>query len=193
MPKQALYTKEVIVGTCLEIIRTDGTDALSARSICKKLGCSVAPLFWAFENMEELLSEVRKAAQKLFSDYVADCVNYVPAFKEFGLRLIRFSREEPSLFRYLFLDKDSEDGFIDGIVQAGLRQNEPHFGLSPEQSEFIFRHIWPFACGLAVLSNRKPELYTEDTVSRMLSTQFQSLLMLVKSGTEVNDVKPKSI
>lgn len=48
--------------------------------------------------MEELLGEVRKTAQIQFMNYVADSVKYVPAFKEFGMRLIRFSREEPELY-----------------------------------------------------------------------------------------------
>ena len=191
MSKQAQFTKERIIGACLEIIRSDGPDALSARSICKKLGCSVAPLFWVFENMEQLLGEVRKAAQTLFIDYVADSIDYVPAFKEFGIRLIRFSREEPGLFHYLFLEKDAEVGFADSVITECLKRIEPHFGLSSEQSGFIFRQIWPFACGLAGLCNRAPGLYTEEMVSQMLSNQFQALLMLVKSGKEVVNIIPK--
>ena len=190
MAKRAQFTRESIINTSIEIIRSDGAGALSARSICKKLGCSVAPLFWAFTNMEELLGEVRKTAQIQFMNYVADSVKYVPAFKEFGMRLIRFSREEPELFHYLFLDKSSEAGFADSIVSEVLKQNEPHFDITPEQSGTIFKYIWPFACGLAVLSNKKPELYSEETVSEMLSIQFQALLMLVKSGKDVENIIP---
>lgn len=193
MSKQALFTRERIIGACMDIIRSEGADALSARSICKKLGCSVTPLFWVFKNMEELLGEVRKAAEKLFADYVADSINYVPAFKEFGLRLIRFAREEQQLFLYLFFDEAADEGFVYLEAMEGLRQNEPLFGLSPEQSEFIFRHIWPFACGLAVLSSKTPDLYSEETISRMLSNQFRALLMLAKSGEEAVDIKPRKM
>ncbi len=56
MPKHAQFTKETIIRTCIDIIKTEGAEALTARSICKKLGCSVAPLFWAFENMDKLMS-----------------------------------------------------------------------------------------------------------------------------------------
>jgi len=193
MPKHAQFTKETILTSCIEIIRTEGATALTARSICKKLGCSVTPLFWAFENMEDLMCEVRKAAQKKFTDYVADSIEYIPAFKEFGLRLIRFSREEPNLFHYLFLDKESDNGFSDSLAQGFLTQNEPHFDLSHEQSKFIWQHIWPFACGLALLCNKNPGQYSEELVSQMLSSQFQALLMLVKSGREAENISPKRI
>lgn len=190
MPKHAQFTKESIIDASIDIIRANGAGALSARTICKKLGCSVAPLFWTFSNMEELLGEVRTATQVLFMKYVADSIKYVPAFKEFGIRLIRFSREEPELFHYLFLDKASDGGFADSFVSEILKQNEPHFNLTSEQSGTIFRYIWPFACGLAVLSNKFPELYSEETISEMLSTQFQALMMLVKSGKDVENVIP---
>jgi len=193
MSKHARFSKETIVNTCIEIIKTDGVDTLTARSICKKLGCSVAPLFWAFENMDELMGEVRKSSQKLFSDYVDESIEYIPTFKEFGLRLVRFSRENPKLFHYLFLDKDSNNVFFDGISAEFFKQNESHFGLSAEQSGFICQHIWPFACGLALLCSKNPGLYPEEKVSQMLSNQFQALLMQVKSEIQVENIIPKKI
>ena len=102
MPKQEQYTKEIIIREAIGIIRSDGIEALTARSLSKRLGCSVAPLFHKYENMEELTADVRKAAGNIVNDFLADAVNYQPAFKEFGLRLIRFSKEEPNLFHYLF-------------------------------------------------------------------------------------------
>ena len=191
MPKRTLYTRESIINTSIAIIRSEGTDALTARSISKRLGCSVAPIFWTFNNMEELLGEVRKTAQNLFRDYVSDSVRYQPAFKEFGLRLIRFSREETNLFHYIFLDMGSDTGFIYDIVSGTLRQNEKHFNISPEQSLIIFKHIWPFACGLAVLCNKNPAVYNDETVSEMLSAQFQALITMTRNGAEVENVTPR--
>jgi len=193
MPKHAQFTKETIIRTCIDIIKAEGAEALTARSICKKLGCSVAPLFWAFGNMDQLMNEVRKAGQKLFTDFVADSIEYVPAFKEFGLRLICFSRENPSLFHYLFLDKESDRGFSESLAKEFLKKNETHLGLSQDQSEFIWQHIWPFTCGLAVLSNKSSEQYPEEKVSQMLSNQFQALLMQAKSETKVENITPKKI
>jgi Transcriptional regulator len=92
MPKQVRFTKEIIIKAAIEILRSDGIEALTARSLSKKLGCSVAPLFHKYANMEELTADVRKAAGKIVSDYLADAVNYEPAFKEFGLDSSAFQR-----------------------------------------------------------------------------------------------------
>lgn len=44
MPKQVQFTKEIIIKAAIEILRSDGIDALTARSLSRKLGCSTR--FW---------------------------------------------------------------------------------------------------------------------------------------------------
>ena len=108
MPRKAFFSKQEIIDKALVILRQQGPEAISARSLCKALGCSVSPLFTVYKNMDELFSDLHAAAEKLFENYMADVSDYQPAFKEFGMRLVKFSREEPQLFHYLFLDKNSE-------------------------------------------------------------------------------------
>ena len=113
MPRKVQYTKEQIVQVAIDIIRKDGTSALSSRSISKALGCSISPIFRTYSSMEELMDDVRKKAEKIFIDYVSDVYDYTPAFKEFGMRLIRFSKMEPNLFFFMFLDMGSKNDSVD--------------------------------------------------------------------------------
>ena len=191
MPKAVYYTKEKITEAVIELIRKDGSESLTSRSIGKKLGCSVSPLFREYKNMEEIHADARKAAEKVFSDYLADSVSYEPAFKEFGIRLLRFSKEETNLFHYLFLEKGGSSEMAHRIAQECLKQTCVSFNLTPEQSEQIFDQEWTFACGLAVLCNRNPEEYPDERISRMLSTQFMAQLILIKSEHKVINIEPK--
>lgn len=191
MPKAVYYNKERITKAVIDIIRKDGPNSITSRSIGKKLGCSVSPLFREYKNMEEIYTDVRKTAEKIFSDYLADSVNYDPAFKEFGVRLLRFSKEEPNLFRYLFLEKGGSSEIAHKIAQECLKQTGETFNLTPEQSEQIFEQEWTFACGLAMLCNRNPEEYPDERISQMLSTQFMSQLILIKSEHKVVNIEPK--
>ena len=108
MPRKALFTKEEMVEKALDLVRRKGIDALTARELGAALGSSSRPIFTLYNNMEEVNADVKKAAQQLFSDYVADVNDYTPAFKEFGLRLVRFAREEQNLFNLLFFHKDAD-------------------------------------------------------------------------------------
>lgn len=65
-------------------------------------------------------------------------MNYEPAFKEFGIRLIRFSREEPNLFHFLFMEKGTSSELAHKIAHECLKQTAASFDLTPEQAEQIF-------------------------------------------------------
>lgn len=190
MPKPVSFSKESIIASALEILRSEGPEALSARRLCKAVGCSVSPLFTAYNNMAEIMADARIAAEKLFMDYVADVNEYNPAFKEFGMRLVRFSKEEPILFHYLFLDKNEKSDVADEKASECLKGIEGAFQISSEKAMLLYRHMWPFALGVAMLSNKYPEVYTEDHVSEMLSTQFAAMISLIKSGREVINLTP---
>ncbi len=189
MPKQVQYTKESIINAGIEVLRTQGPQALTARAIGNKMGCSVAPIFRAFNNMNELLDGIKKQAESILRAYTEDSVYYRPAFKEFGMRLIRFSMEEPNLFQYLFLDKEFRNIVADEVASNCLKQTSKDFGLTPEQTEFVKNQIWPHTCGLAQLCNKNPEIHTEETISKMLTIQFQALIMLIKSGQEIPQIE----
>ncbi|MBQ3765155.1 MAG: TetR/AcrR family transcriptional regulator [Bacteroidales bacterium] len=190
MPKAISFTREKITRAVIDIIRSDGSESLTSRAIARRLGCSVTPLFREYRNMEEIHADARKAAEMLFSDFLADASLYEPAFKEFGIRLIRFSREEPNLFRYLFLEKGGSSEIAHAIGRECLKQTESTFELTPEQSDRIFNQVWTFACGLAALCSKSPEVYTDGLVSQMLSTQFMAQLILIKSEHRVVSIEP---
>ena len=71
MPPKFLFTKEEIISAAVEVVRENGADGLTARALAAKLGCSVKPIFGAFKNMEEVRTEVIKAAEKIYRDRLA--------------------------------------------------------------------------------------------------------------------------
>ena len=190
MPRKAFFSKQEIIDKALEILRQQGPEAISARSLCKALGCSVSPLFTVYKNMDEIFSDLHAAAEKLFENYMADVIDYQPAFKEFGMRLVKFSREEPQLFHYLFLDKNSESIVADRKARECLQNIEGEYDLSEKQGLELYFQMWVFACGLSALCNKNPQKYSDSDISYLLSLQFSSVLTFLKSGREVLDITP---
>ena len=190
MPRKAFFSKQEIIDKALEILRQQGPEAISARSLCKALGCSVSPLFTVYKNMDEIFSDLHAAAEKLFETYMADVTDYQPAFKEFGMRLVKFSREEPQLFHYLFLDNNSESIVADRKARECLQNIEGEYDLSEKQGLELYFQMWVFACGLSALCNKNPQKYSDSDISYLLSLQFSSVLTFLKSGREVLDITP---
>lgn len=191
MPRSAYFSKEEIIGKALEIVREKGEEALSARSLSKALNCSISPIFTVFKNMEEVSEYTRNAAKRLFSDIVSDVNEFEPALKEFGLRLIRFAREEPNLFHYLFLRKHTASEGMHPKAQECLESICDEFGISICQADIMLRQLWALSCGLAVLSTKDAETYTEEKVGEMLSFQFASSVAFLKSGKQAVNIVPK--
>ena len=190
MPRLAFFSKETIAAAGLEIIRDQGMKALTARALSKQLGCSLSPIFTVFKDMDEIHTAVRQAAAALFADYVKDVLDYQPAFKEYGMRLIRFAKQEQNIFQ-LFLERGNS--LLDNAPAAALNclgNIKDAYQLTDGQILILYRQLWAFTCGVAVLATQSPDEYPEEMISEMISTQFLSTLSFLKSGKTVVNVTP---
>lgn len=191
MPRQPRFSKEDIVAAGLRVVRSKGLDAVSARALGKELGTSSSPMFTMFKDMNEVMDAIRSTAEKVFVDRMDGVTDYFPAFKEFGLRLVSFAKEDPNIFQMLFLGRDSRPEIAEKIARECLCQVGQGYGLGSEDADLLFRQMWPVACGIAALCVKHPEDFPEETVSRTLSCHFSGIMSIIKSGKEVEDIKPQ--
>ena len=190
MPRSAFFSRETIAAAGLEVIRRQGVDALTARALGKQLGCSLSPIFTVFKDMDEIHTAVRQAAADLFADYVKDVFDYQPAFKEYGMRLIRFAKREQNVFQ-LFLERGNS--LLDNAPAMALKcldEIRESYQLTDDRIQILYRQLWAFTCGIAVLAMQSPEEYPEEMISGMISTQFISTLSFLKSGRPAVNVTP---
>ncbi len=190
MPPKAKYTREEIIQKAFEITRKKGIDAVVARELGRELGTSSSPIFTAFKNMEELQKEVRKVALKEFESYVSDALNYTPAFKYVGLKMIEFAMKEPKLFQLVYMrEHDGTQTYsmlieeLGDTVEVCIDVMQKDYALSKPEAELLFRQVWLHTFGICVLVAGKVCRMTPEEISEMLSVEFQGTLMLVKSGT----------
>lgn len=125
------------IAAALDLVREKGMQALTARDIGNRLGISARPVFTAFKNMEEVQQEVRKAARNWFKGYAEKAVNYSPAFKQMGMQMILFAKEEPRLYELLFVKNDGaphflEEGYLsrDEIAASSVKTIQKDYGLT---------------------------------------------------------------
>ena len=105
MPPKPKFTREEIIEAALKIAADKGIRALTSRELGAALGSSARPIFTVFKNMEEVCSEVRKAALDKFNAYAEKAAVYTPVFKQIGLQMIFFATEQPKLYRLLFMSE----------------------------------------------------------------------------------------
>lgn len=117
MPRKAKIGREDVIGAAAEIVRREGSSALSARSLAKELGVSTQPVYSLFSGMHELRAALREEAKKRYRAAIEKSVAGAKSrYEAFGLGFVRFAREERGFYRILFLEESDGDPFFDDIV-----------------------------------------------------------------------------
>lgn len=188
MPPKARYTREEIVQAALNIVAEKGMAALNARDLGVALGTSTRPVFTAFKNMNELISEVKLAAMRRFESYARNEPG-VPAFKNVGLQMINFATNEPKLFQVLYLSEREQTSDFEALfgelgdtagycIDCIMRD----YALNHDEAMFLFKSVWLYTFGIGVLIASKVVHYDEAVISDMLTRQFMAVMGLIKSG-----------
>lgn len=193
MPPKAKFTREEIIETALNLAADKGIRSLTARELGAALGSSTRPIFTAFESMEEVLLEVRKASLAKFEEYARKAENYTPVYKALGIQMVKFASERPKLYRLLFMSekpeaKDFNDVFrnLGDIATLCVDVIQTEYGLSYENSKLLFKHNWIHTYAVGALIATGVCSFTEKEIQDMLSREFVAMLMLIKSGKADN-------
>lgn len=187
MPARKKIGKEDIIDACLNIIRKDGIDALNARKIAKALGCSTQPLFYYYENMDEIKKEVLQVISKLFNQALLKSNYDQPVYKDIGVNYIRFASNEPEFFKIMFQSKMNKEmfDFIDltGSSSQIFETISKQTGLSLENAKQFHLKMWLYVNGIASLVAHQTIEFSDDEIDYLLKEQYMSLLVYeVKKG-----------
>ena len=187
MPPKAKFTKEEILSAALDIVRSKGIDALTARLLADALNSSPRPIFTVFAGMDEIVREVILKAKSLYAEYVRRGLTCVPQFKGVGVQYILFAIEEPKLFQLLFMNErgsvpplcdvlqlieDSFEEILASITNA--------YGFDRDTALRLYYHMWIYSHGIATLCATKMCSFTADDISRMLTEVCASLIKKIK-------------
>lgn len=193
MPPKAKFTREEIIKAAFDMTRTEGIEAVTARALGTKLGSSARPIFSVFESMDEVQKEVLAAAKKLYSEYIHDGLHQkeLPAFQGVGVQYIRFAIEEPKLFQLLFMSKRPEKPGVTHILPM-IDENYPQilssvkncYGFDGEQAERLYRHLWIYSHGIAVLCATNMCSFTPTEIGRMLTEMGSAIIKEFKGETK---------
>ena len=176
MPPKVKFQKEEIIEAAVAITRERGVAAVTAREVGAVLGVSSRPLFTYFDTVDELKREVYHFAKNLYQEYVKEGLTAPIPFLGVGQNYIRFAKEEPELYKYLFLNAPSD---INGSAMEVLKLSQELvreslmriYHMDGATADKYFRDLWLVAYSITTLIVTGECPYTDEEISALF-TEF---------------------
>ena len=179
------FSRDEMIEKAVQVVRKQGIGALTAKSLANELGVSTQPVFTCSHTIEEVRREVVNAAKILYDDYVKEGLcNDIP-FLGFGMHYIRFAKEEPELYRLLFLSKDQNEGNsafeeMNASLELVTDSMQETYHIDAKTAERYFRDMWLVVHSLATLIVTGACPYTDQEIGRILTGFSISHCMAIK-------------
>ncbi len=194
MPPKAKFTKQEIVAAAVSVARDKGADGITAREIASKLGVSTRPIFTYFDTMEQVKEEVFQTAKELYRAYVERGLAGPIPFLGVGQQYIRFVKEEPELYKLLFLTPpDSSSGgamealrFSQELVRESIMRT---YHMDAHAADCYYRDLWLMAFSFATLIVTNDCPYTDEEMSAIFTEVSLSVCKAYKEIPGLSDGK----
>ena len=181
MPPTARFSREDVLHAAYALVRREGPGALHARALAREMHCSTQPIFRLFSGMDELMTEVKRLADetlcgRMRSQTDDSCNRYVSVCLTYML----FARDEPELFKLLFMRDRMTDGSFgrEYNIAWGFPVIERTMDVSREDAIKLYEHSFFYVHGLAVCIATKYTPCMEE--ARMEALITESLLAAAK-------------
>lgn len=156
MPPKAKFSKEEITEAAVNIVKSEGLQALTARALGAKLGTSSSPIFRVFQNMDEVQQEVLKSANQLYQNYLeADMKSKkYPPYKSSGMAYIRFAKEEKELFKLLFMRDRSQEKLSENKeeIRPLIELIKQNLNINENEAYLFHMEMWIYVHGIATMA-----------------------------------------
>lgn len=160
--------KEAAIETALDMVESEGIDAITLRELSSRIGASRTAIYRHFENKEALMRAVVTAGFDRFDAHFAEAfagaqTDILAQFRKMGHAYLGFATGNPNLFRLLFGETvqqqreevcnlenvEAETGFnaLLRMIEAGQQQK-----VFREGDVFLMAvNVWSMIHGLSML------------------------------------------
>lgn len=179
------FTKEEMVNAALQVVRLNGIDRLTAKTMADELGTSTQPIFTAFGSMDTVRQEVYDYAIRLYDKYTTAGLKEKIPFLGVGMQYIRFAWDEPELYRFLFLTRTQNNKYsamtamrrLQALVRPTLMNV---YRITAEEADIYFRDLWFVVHSLSTLIVTGDCPYSDREIGQILTGFSISICKSIK-------------
>lgn len=177
------FTKKEMVEAALRVVRAKGIDGLTAKAIADELGTSTQPIFTGFGSMDGIKAEVYAAAVSVYDRYANTGLKEKIPFLGVGKQYIQFVREEPELYRLLFLTRTQKYSTMKSMqhLQELVRPTLMEiYHITAEEADLYFCDLWFVVYSLSTLIVTGECNYSDQEIDKILTEFSVSICKAIK-------------
>ena len=167
MPARKQITRERILNAAMKLLREQGYEAVNIKRLAGELGCSTQPVYLSFSGMEELREALIPLAVKEFEEYMKSG----GAVRLYGMKYIYCAREEPHLFRFLFMRQNAFAEIRQALlpmIEGAIAELMDEYRIGHEEADYLHDQLWMHAHGIAAMIATDFCDWNMEKVERML-------------------------
>jgi AcrR family transcriptional regulator len=183
MPPKVEITKEKVLKEALEIVREQGIEVLTARSLAQRLNCSTQPIYSVCGSMEQLKEEVYNMATEvtlsIMNSYKDE--KNSPALN-LGIGYLHLARNDKQLFKTVYLSGYkkfdlTKDKFIgEDISTAAMRHSKRLSNIDEDTLRKIYLKLTIYIIGIGTMINTDTIKINMDEATKMVEDMYEILL-----------------
>ena len=187
MPPKIKIFKENIIESAFTLTREKGWEFINARSLALQLACSTQPIFRVYKDMVELKRDLFSYIEGFYNEYIESRMNPDNIFFSIGMAYISFAKEEPNLFRMIFMNNHFKvnnfiemiDGDDNAMIAAGIAAAN---NIGIDDARLLYVETWLFTHGIASMLVTNSCAFQEKEIEQMLRNAFTGFLRQIKEA-----------
>ena len=186
-----VFSESDILDAGMSVVRKNGYEAVTMRSVACEAGCSVQPLYSLFADKESLMIALYAHALAWVREYnVEHSEDGCNELSSVGLTHILLAQNEPNLFTFIYLSPHRKAKTMEEIAkvaeQPGIVERViEHFNISEESAHALYLDMAIFVHGLASLVVTGAT-FSLDEIKERINTVFYSLAQRIGLEWDAN-------
>lgn len=185
MAPKIKFSRDKIIDVAFEIANLEGFDGISIRKVADKVGCSIAPIYVNFKDIDELKDAVAKRVQEIIEKLINEQKSE-EYFLNIGIASIKFANQYKIIYRdYVlkgnsYISKNSE--IVHDLIINNMKKDKNLNNFSEDELKRILIKMKIFQLGLAIAvsNNNDVDGLTEEQCITMLKEAGMDTILGMK-------------
>ena len=153
MPAKKQITKQMILSSGLELLKSSGMEAVNVNSLAKALNCSTQPIYHSFANIDALRIELTSLAVTTFLREMKSMCGE-DSVTLYGVPYIQFAQKEAMLFNFLFMRQNAFTELkeiLSPMINHAIDNLMGKYHISRDEADKLHDQLWVHTHGIAAM------------------------------------------